>query len=248
MESNARFPELIDAGDSGLMVNFGDTLTEPINNAAHAFDSELRKQDWPGVSELIPSIRGVLVRHDPIQLPRNQLRSKLETVLASRDWLQTGPNPERKRWILPAYYGGDAGPDLASVANQMGLDETEVIAQHSQTLTRVLMLGFAPGCAYLGSLPENWDLPRLDYVKPEVPPGSLSVAVRQTVLFATTIPTGWQTIGRTPFLSFSKNQPPYFHLSPGDELLFDPIDERLFETLYQDSLSGKMIVSPEPAE
>jgi len=239
--TTSSFPNVIDAGDCGLMVLFGDQLSDAINNAAHAFDQALQQQSWNGVDELIPSIRGVLVRFDPVRLSRLQLRSKLEDLLGQRDWLKAPANPDRKLWRLPAHYGEESGPDLESVATAMNLPVAEVIRQHSTTKTRVLMLGFTPGCAYLGSLPSMWDLPRLDYVKPEVPPGSLSVAVSQTVLFAISAPTGWQTIARTPFLSFSRSEAPYFHLSPGDEIVFEPIDRKEFDTLYSDSCLGKRI-------
>ncbi len=242
------FPHIIDAGDSGVMVMFGDTISDSINNAAHAFDHALQQAGWAGVEELVPAIRGVLVKFDPLLLSRNQLRSRLESLLCQRDWLQAPANPDRKLWRLPAHYGEESGPDIDSVVAAMNLSLEEVIHQHSSTRTRVLMLGFMPGCAYLGSLPDHWDLPRLDYVKPEVPPGSLSVAVSQTVLFAVAAPTGWQTIARTPFLSFSRHQAPYFYLAPGDEILFEPIDRKEFESLYRESSRGKQIVIPEKAE
>ena len=155
------------------------------------------------------------------------------------------PNPDRKTWRLPAHYGDESGPDLDDVSAALGLAPEQVIAEHSNCPLRVLMLGFAPGCAYLGSLPTHWDLPRLDYVKPEVPAGSLSVAVRQTVLFATNIPTGWRTIARTPFLSFSRHTAPYFYLSPGDEITFEPVDQTTFENLAREVAKGKQIVAPE---
>ncbi|MBX2878691.1 MAG: allophanate hydrolase subunit 1 [Granulosicoccus sp.] len=242
------FPHIVDAGDSGMMVMFGDVISDSINNAAHAFDHALNQASWAGVEELIPAIRGVLVKFDPLQLSRNQLRTLLESLLGEQDWLKAPANPNRKLWRLPAHYGEESGPDIDSVAATMGISKYEVIRQHSTTRTRVLMLGFTPGCAYLGSLPSHWDLPRLDYVKPEVPPGSLSVAVSQTVLFAIAAPTGWQTIGRTPFLSFSRNQKPYFYLAPGDEILFAPIDHKEFLSLYKDSSQGKQIVTAENAE
>jgi len=247
-DSISPFPKIVDAGDCGMMVLFGDQLSDAINNAAHAFDHALQKQKWNGVEESIPSIRGVLVRFDPVRLSRHLLHSNIENLLGQRDWLSAPANPERKLWRLPAHYGEVSGPDIESVAATMKLPVEEVVRQHSTTRTRVLMLGFTPGCAYLGSLPQIWDLPRLDYVKPEVPPGSLSVAVSQTVLFAISAPTGWQTIARTPFLSFSRNQAPYFHLSPGDEIVFEPIDRKEFEKLYSESCQGKRIVTPEDAE
>jgi len=241
------FPTIVSAGDSGLMVLFGDTLDISINNAAHAYDAALRETAVSGVEEITPGIRSVLVQFDPLRTDVNAVQNTLESLLAQQDWLLAPANPDRKVWKLPAHYGEESGPDIENVAQLMNLPVDQVIEEHSEAKVRVLMLGFAPGCAYLGSLPPHWDLPRLDYVKPEVPPGSLSVAVRQTVLFATPLPTGWQTIARTPFLSFSRHRAPYFYLSPGDEVCFDPVDHHTFLQLAAEVAAGKTIVQPGPA-
>ncbi|MGB5705679.1 MAG: allophanate hydrolase subunit 1 [Arenicellales bacterium] len=239
------YPTVMQAGDSGVMVLFGDSLDMAINNAAHAFDAALRVQNWTGVEEVSPAIRSVLVRYDPLRIGADALKDKIIDLLSSRSWLKVEPDPNRRIWKLPAHYGEGSGPDIENVARQLGKSVEETIEEHSQSKLTVLMLGFAPGCAYLGSLPKRWDLPRLDFVKPEVPPGSLSVAVRQTVLFATPIPTGWQTIARTPFLSFSRCTEPFFYLAPGDEITFESIDFKTFKDLSREVQRGKKIVNPE---
>lgn len=243
--SHGNFPRLVEASDRGIMVLFGDSLEPAVNQAAQAFDAAIRQLEWPEVSEIIPAIRGVLVCYDPLQVTADTMGSRIQEVMQSADWLQAGPIAGRKRWRLPVHYGEESGPDLERVADLLEISCEEVVRQHSSASLRVLMLGFAPGCAYLGSLPVNWDLPRLDYVKPDVPAGSLSVAVRQTVLFATPIPTGWQTIGRTPFRSFTPQREPWFHLSPGDEVCFRAIDQQEFQQLAELQDRGEIIVDPE---
>jgi len=62
-------------------------------------------------------------------------------------------------------HNGDNGSDgLLSpeeVARACGLSEAEVVAQHSSSEYAALMLGFRPGFAYLGLLPETLALSRL---------------------------------------------------------------------------------------
>ena len=62
---------------------------------------------------------------------------------------------------LPVRYGGDDGPDLAIVAEEVGLLPAEVIELHAATTYEVLFLGFAPGFAYLGELAASLVVPRL---------------------------------------------------------------------------------------
>ena len=67
----------------------------------------------------------------------------------------------------------------------MGLSDEAAIQAHASLRLRVLMLGFAPGLAYLGIAGEPWDIPGRPEVRPRVPPGSVLVAVRQTVVAGT---------------------------------------------------------------
>ncbi len=233
------------AGDSGIIIEFGDHLSESISNAVLAFDARLRSCRFPEVIETAPAIKSVFVRFDPLTSSPAALRDKLSELLAEQNWLDAPPPDNRRLWRLPAQYGGDAGLDLAEVADLTGLSEDDAIQDHAATRQRLLMLGFAPGFAYLGGLSKAWAIPRLSFVKPEVPPGSISVAVRQTTFSATTIPTGWRTIARTPFLSFAlKNDPPFL-LEPGDEITFEPISARDFARLAEKTAAGQTIVQPE---
>ncbi len=244
--SDLTFPRISDVSDCGLMVWFGNSLKTDINNASHVFSHAVNAQQWEGVQEVIPAIRGTLIRYHPLQISAAEIRERVTALLVSRDWLAAEPVASRRLWQLPVHYGGESGPDIECVAKALGCDVDSVIQEHSTLTLRVLMLGFAPGCAYLGTLPERWNLPRLNHVKPKVPAGSISVAVRQSVLFATPIPTGWQTIGRTPFLTFSRTQPPYFFLAPGDEVRFTPIHAERFAELSALVAAGERIVTPQP--
>lgn len=238
-------PVLRAAGDSALLVEFGDRLEPAINNAAIAFDARLRAAGIDGVTETAPTIRSVLVRFDPLEIAPERLRGRIGELLGERDWLAAPPPEARSLWTIPACYGGEHGPDLDEVADLVGMTPDEAAARHAEARQRVFMLGFAPGVAYLGLLPEPWNLPRLKEIRPEVPSGSLLVAVRQTVLFAAAMPTGWRTIGRTPFRSFDPDRDPPVLLSPGDEVRFEPVPSSDFGRLREQAADGRLIVRRE---
>ncbi len=229
------------AGDSGLIVEFGDSLDEQVNNAVLAFEARVREAKISGIGETAPTIASVLVRFDPLAISLERLEIDLSALLDETDWLSAPPPQGRRRWYIPALYGDEAGPDLAETAALAGVSEDLLTAEHAESIQRVLMLGFAPGFAYLGRLPERWALPRLTKPKPQVPPGSISVAVRQSTFTATTIPTGWRTIARSPFLSFDLARNPTFLLEPGDEVCFAPIDAAEFQRLSARAQAGETV-------
>lgn len=217
------------AGDSALLVEFGNALDPAINNAAIAFNARLKSAHPEHVVETAATNRSVLVCFDALERDPDDLRSELTDILAEEDWLAAAPPAGRRLWRLPVAYGGTYGPDLAALADLMGMGEAAVAEAHAATRQRVFMVGFAPGHLYTGLLPEAFDLPRLSDIKPSVPPGSVSVAIRQSVVCSTTIPTGWRTIGRTPFRTFDLRRNPAFMIEAGDEIAFEPVDEASYE-------------------
>lgn len=234
------------AGDSAWLVDFGERTDDAVNNAAIAFDRWVTDQAIAGVVETAPTIRSVLVRFDPLALDGEALAERLRAGLAERDWLQAPPPAGRRRWRVPVAYGGEHGPHLAEIAEQRGVDVATLVAEHSAAVHRVRMVGFAPGFVYTGMLAEAWDLPRRTEVAPRVPPGTLAVAVRQTVLTSTTIPTGWRLIGRTPWRAFALDRDPPFALAAGDELVFEPIATADYDRLAAEVGAGGEIVTAEP--
>jgi len=188
----------------------------------------------------------VLVRFDPLALDGEALAERLRAGLAERDWLAAPPPEGRRRWRVPVAYGGAHGPHLAEIAAERGVAEATLIAEHAGAVHRVRMVGFAPGFVYTGMLADAWDLPRRTEVVPRVPPGTLAVAVRQTVLTSTTIPTGWRLIGRTPWRAFALDREPPFALAAGDELVFEPVDAADHDRLAAEVEAGHDIVRAEP--
>ncbi len=245
-EDTPAAPRLHLAGDGAWLVDFGERTDDAVNNAAIAFDAHVRAAGLDGVLETASTIRSVLVRFDPLTLEADRLADTLRGWLAERDWLASPPPEGRKRWRLPVAYGGEDGPDLDEVVDLVGADRDAVVADHAATPQRVRMLGFAPGFVYAGMLGERWNLPRRNQVRPSVPPGSLAVAVRQTVLTSTTVPTGWRVIGRSPFLAFQLERDPPFLLQAGDELVFEPIDHEAAVRLFERAAAGETVASAEP--
>lgn len=231
MSPKSPFPKLHDAGDAGLLVEFGATYDPAINARVTAFDALISCKNIMGLIESVPSFRSVLLRIDPLVCDYAALKTTVRAMLDRADEPrakdQTGTH-----FRLPVVYGGEFGPDLAEVAALTGLAPKDIPEAHSAQPLHVAMLGFAPGLAYLGQLPPVWGIPRAEKITPEVPVGAILVAVRQTVLPATPIPTGWRQIGRTPFQSFRPNAERPFLLSPGDTVSFFPITEAEFDRTW----------------
>ncbi len=231
---------ILPAGDQAAVVSFGEEVDIQHNNLVLALDHALRMEPLPGVREVVPALASLMVTYDANTVAFPEIEAALTDRVKA-----IGPAPQwqpTRRWRLPVFYGGSHGPHMEEAAAALRLHPDQLADRHAELRLRVLMIGFAPGLAYLGLAPKLWDLPRRTTILPRVPAGSVLVAARQTVVAATPIPTGWWVIGHSPVNLFDPALTPPARLSPGDEVVFERIGADEHRSLVED---GLMEPSPE---
>ena len=100
--------------------------------------------------------------------------------------------------------------------------------RHAAGEYRVLMIGFAPGHAYMGGLDAKLAVPRRACPRAVVPAGSVAIANEQTVVYPYAISGGWNVIGRTPEVLFDAKRERPSLLRPGDRVRFRAISRSNF--------------------
>jgi inhibitor of KinA len=95
-----------------------------------------------------------------------------------------------------------------------------LIKLHSSQTYTVMMLGFAPGFAYLGPLSPKLVLPRRPEPRRRIPPGSVAIAGAHTAVYPLDTPAGWHLIGRTKHVMFDPVRTPTSLLRVGDKVIF----------------------------
>lgn len=222
-----KFPVIRNIGLNGMLVTFSDQLGEASNRAALAFHAALAGELGDGIGETSTSLASAFVRFDPLRLPHAELHARLTEILQRRDWYQAPMPPGRTLWRVPCVYGTDLAPQLGEAADAAGLSEAAAIDYLGQARVRVLAIGFAPGQPYLGPLGAQWNLPRLKALQ-QVPAGALVQAISQFVLFTAPAPTGWRHVGQTAFRCFRRHSDVPIPLTPGDEMVFEPVSRADF--------------------
>ena len=119
-------------------------------------------------------------------------------------------------------YGGSDGPDLDEVAARSGLTPAEVVEAHAGATYVVQLLGFAPGFAYLGGLPEALHLPRRAEPRERIPAGSVAIAGPRSAVYPGGTAGGWHLIGRTAERMWDIQRQPPNRLAVGDRVRFLP--------------------------
>ncbi|MEO8278849.1 MAG: 5-oxoprolinase subunit PxpB [Ideonella sp.] len=223
---------VLDSGDAAFTVEFGDRIDPAMLAAVRALDTEIARLQtaggMPGLIETMPTFRSLTLFFDPLLTGRSALIEALQPILLIAE--HAAPVPGR-RWRLPVCYEGDAGPDLAEIARAAALSVEDVINLHSTTEVNVYMLGFLPGCSFMGDVASQLNLPRRSQPRVRVPAGSVAIAGGLTAIYPWESPGGWHLLGRCPVPLFDANRTAPALLGVGDRVCFEPVRMAEFERL-----------------
>lgn len=209
-------PRIEALGEAAFLVRIGDDVSLLTNSVSLALAGALRKA-LPRRIEVVPAFASVGVFFDSAMDDRAAVEAAiLGTTQAPPSAAEPHGRAPRTHKI-PVDYDG---PDIDSVATALGLGRKQVIKLHTEPVYTVMMLGFAPGFAYLGPLHPQLVLPRRPEPRPRVPPGSVAIAGSQTAVYPLDTPGGWHLIGRTKLTMFDPGKSPAALLQPGDKVVF----------------------------
>ena len=181
----------------------------------------IERMDVPGISDLVPSYRSLLIEYDPTLTDHDHL---IDAVARADVQLGSSPALPTKVVVIPTLYGGAHGPDLEYVAEHADLSVDQVVDIHCGVDYRVYMIGFSPGFPYLGGMSERLATPRLKTPRVRIPAGSVGIAESQTGVYPAASPGGWRLIGGTPLKLFKPDRAPPSLVVAGDYIRFTVID------------------------
>jgi KipI family sensor histidine kinase inhibitor len=241
-------PRIETLGDSAVSLEFGDEISPEINARVMAVYAALEEQRaagaLPGVVELVPSFRALAVHYNPQQTSRTELDGLLTPFLR----VSAKAASHGRRWILPACYEPDFAPDLQDIAERANMAPADVVRLHTTTDFTIYILGFVPGFAYMGSVPEPLRFPRRTDPRTAVPAGSVAIAGDITAVYPLESPGGWHLIGRCPVPMFDPLASPPTFLSPGDSVRFQSISADDYHALKAKIDAGTFDVQTLQAE
>lgn len=213
-------------GENGWIATLskGDMVGRAL--AANAAADTLRER--PGVTDAVAGVESIVLRFRPSEVAAEAAKTMLSDALQNAK-----AHSARSEAVIeiPVCYGGEHGPDFEALCEKLRISGEELISLHSGKTYRVLTVGFAPGFAYLGPLPETLQTQRLATPRAHVPAGSVGVAGAMTGVYALASPGGWPLIGRTPKCLFEAEADEPFLFSPGATVRFTPIDQNIFAAM-----------------
>ncbi|WP_150252186.1 5-oxoprolinase subunit B family protein [Nocardiopsis deserti] len=197
---------VLTCADTGVLVEVAD-LAEVI-----ALRAALRARPVPGVTDVVPAARTLLLRIGPGTDPCGVAAAVTGLPLA------TGTGPESGDTVtIPVFYDGE---DLDDVAELTGLTRRGVVEAHTSATWTVAFCGFAPGFGYMVGDDPRLHVPRRGEARTRVPAGSVALAGEFTGVYPRSSPGGWQLLGRTEAPIWDLDREPPGLLRPGVRVRF----------------------------
>jgi KipI family sensor histidine kinase inhibitor len=218
---------VVPLGDLAAYVEYSRTLDLEVNELVQRIAAAVRALGEPRVRDVVAGLGGLALHfvptlaESPVTLAEALVARCVKHGLPEAG--QVGRHVE-----IPVCYEPEFALDLEDVCEKTRLGKDEVRELHLAGEYRVLMIGFAPGHAYLGGLDPKLSVPRRATPRALVPAGSVAIANQQSVVYPYAIPGGWSVIGRTPLKVFDalRAQPSLF--GNGDRVHFRAVGKQEF--------------------
>lgn len=201
-----------EAGEFAWLLAFEGEETAA-NGAARAAAAAILAAGLPGVVDVVPAARTVLVAGSPDLDP-----ARLAAFETARS--ETGPAARAASPRSHEIRMTPDGADLDEIASRSGLSPTAFVEAFVALPYTVGFLGFAPGFAYLYGLPRTLHLPRRGTPRVSVPAGSIALAGPYVGIYPASTPGGWNLLGSTQRRLFDLRADPPFLFAPGDRVRF----------------------------
>ena len=218
-----KYPLIKAVAEGSILVEYEEEVSLEVNLKARQLALGLEQGSFPGLGEVIPTYRSVMVYFDPFRVDADTVQGFIEQVNANLVEIEL---PPPRLFRVPTVYGGIHGPDLNRVAEHTSLTPDGVIELFSAQAYPVYCLGFICSLAYLGGVPEALHVPRLSSPRPFVPGGSVGFAGPQANILPVDSPSGFNYIGRTFVAVYDPHEFPPTLIRPGDYIQCSAVSEQ----------------------
>ncbi|MDO6568058.1 allophanate hydrolase subunit 1 [Alteromonas sp. 1_MG-2023] len=225
--------QIVPAGLDAILLYFAGDTVDIANARCQQWQHAISNLKLPWLKECVPAYDSLLLSFDAYKVDSHYVYQMLRSLAAQETTMskRNACADSGKAHEIPVWYGAETANDLALVGQKTGLSEQSIIDAHSSMTYKVYAVGFAPGFAYMGNVPEALNCARLETPRKQVPKGAVAIADAQTAIYPSSSPGGWHLLGLCPLnlIDTSHNA----LLKVGDNVTFAPISEQEFRDLHE---------------
>lgn len=183
-----------------------------------------------GVLDVVSGLESLLIEFDPLATAPEHIEYAARLLAES---LPTTAPPQRtvRRFAVPVVFDDETGPDLDSVAEEVGLAPDGVVEAIAGSTFTICLLGAAMAPMMDGLLVPR-PVRRCAQPRTDVVPGALMIAGTNAIIQPFPGPTGWRVVGRTPHTIVDISRPEPISFGPGDLVRFVPVTRDQAQALH----------------
>lgn len=209
-------------GDSAVMVTVPHAEQAVRRSAIVAFRDRFLAHRPHGVLDVVSGLESLLIEFDPLRTAPEHVEYAVRLLAR---W-ESGDGPELPRAVrefaVPVVFDEETGPDLVSVAEEVGLETAELVEAIAKSTFTIALLGAA-----MAPMMDGLELPgpvrRCAEPRTDVAPGAIMIAGGNAIIQPFPGPTGWRVVGRTPHTIVDISRPDPVSFGPGDVMRFVPV-------------------------
>ncbi|KRN29982.1 allophanate hydrolase [Liquorilactobacillus mali] len=228
--------DFVPAGEQALHIAFPEQIDVSENQLIQELAQQLQSRFIYEITDIVPAYRTLTISFDIRKTTYYEFSSKLKVFLTH--YVPDTKNDHGRIFEVPVCYDPEFGIDLEDVAAFGNISVEELIKLHSANNYFIYMMGFLPGFAFMGNVPDRIAMPRLSAPRASIAPGSVAIAGKQAGMYPVDSPGGWRILGRTPITLYTPNNPlPPFQA--GDWIKFSQIDRTDYSAIKELDAHGE---------
>jgi len=211
-------------GDSAVMVTIPHADQAIRRSGIVAFRERFLAHRPHGVLDVVSGLESLLIEFDPLRTALQHVEYAARLLAKWAPAPSDGPDGARavRKFAIPVVFDDETGPDLASVADDMGLAPAEVVEAIAESSFTISLLGAAMA-PMMDGLKVPRPVRRLAEPRTDVAPGAIMIAGTNAIIQPFPGPTGWRVVGRTPRTIVDISRPDPVSFGTGDIVRFVPV-------------------------
>lgn len=207
------------AGEQALLLSFHCQPTYPILQILNSIALCVKEQTE--VTDIVPSFVSLLVVYAGESFCPETEKERLSSITQACCQQSYHKQKPAKIHEIPVCYDEPCALDLVQLSQERHLKTTQIIQLHTQQKYHIYALGFLIGFPFCGFVDERIAQMRKTTPRLSIPAGSVGIAGRQTGIYPSASPGGWNIIGQVSPSFFPKDPIERMKLfSIGDQVRF----------------------------
>lgn len=239
---NLNGPVIKPFGERTILITWAPVIDERMLELLLFYKERIRKKRENKIGDIIHTYHALAVVY---YAPINNLDDEISILKSLISESVVPGKSQHRRYRIPVCYDLKFGLDLEVITDKRNLSIPEIIALHTAPIFIIYFMGFLPGFLYLGGLVDKLFMDRKEIPRKKIARGAVGIGGRQTGIYPSSSPGGWQIIGNCPLNLFDPHQDPPSVFQAGDHIQLYPISPEQHASISEEVATGRFQLKPQ---